>query len=517
MISLPRRHFLQQTGAAAAALALPAASPAQQPAQRIRMLPIEFGTGKMVFCDWWFVEAGYGLAFTERRQRETRDGSIFMPRGVRLRVGRPRLTPGPVIRPDKPADGVTMGGYCTLMKDGGKYRLWYESYLPLQGKDEEVKICYAESDNGLDWIKPNLGIFEYQGSKNNNLIYSRGHGASIFIDPTANAAERYKMIHLDKVPLQDHNGKQLEAFLFGAVSPDGIHWTRLPEPVIKHTSDTQSVAEYDPLKRKYVAYLRGWEPQSSAGYGGRRIVVRTESAEFGKFPDPVPVLALGPQDPPDADIYTNAYQRWPGADRAYLMTPAIYHRATDKVDLQLAVSHDGMRWHFPQREPFLANGEAGSGCEGAIYAGRGTVPLGKGTWAFPLACYARTHNMYFHATPEQPNQGGVCLATLREDGYVALEAESQGEFWTQPASFTGTRLLLNCWGLKGARVTVEFSDTYGKPLPGFALADCDGLSGDHLWSPVTWRGAGDLSSLRGQLLRVRFQLHRMRLHGFQLA
>jgi hypothetical protein len=245
--------------------------------------------------------------------------------------------------------------------------------------------------------------------------------------------------------------------------------------------------------------------------------VRTESAEFGNFPDPVPVLALGPQDPPDADIYTNAFQRWPGASRAYLMTPAIYHRAADKVDLQLAVSRDGVRWQFPQREPFLANGEAGSGHEGTLYAGRGTVALGNRSWAFPVSAYPITHNMSFQPTPERPSQGGVWLAALREDGYMAVEAESEGEFWTQPATFTGSRLLLNCWGLTGARVRVEISDREGQPMPGYALADCDGLTGEHLWSPVTWRGKSDVSALRGQLLRVRFQLARMRLHGFQFA
>jgi hypothetical protein len=71
--------------------------------------------------------------------------------------------------------------------------------------------------------------------------------------------------------------------------------------------------------------------------------------------------------------------------------------------------------------------------------------------------------------------------------------------------------------MKGARVKVEISDREGKPLPGFALQDCDGLTGEHLWSPVTWRGASDVSGLRGQLVRVRFQLHRVRLHGFQFA
>ncbi len=508
-----RRRFLRQSLAGAAALPLAA----QTPRPGIQVLPIEFGSQKMVFCDWWFIDAGYGLAFTEAQQQANNSRPMFMPYGVRLRVAKPALTPQAVIAPDIPTDGISMGAYCTMLKDGGKYRLWYESYQPLTRGDEDAKICYAESDDGFTWKKPNVGIFEYEGLKNNNLIYNNGHGASIFIDPTAKPDERYKMIHLDRVPLQLVNGKQMNAFVFGAVSPDGIHWKRLPKPLIKHTSDTQSVAEYDPVLRKYVAYLRGWDPQTRAGYGGRRMIVRTESAEFGNFPEPSMVHALGPEDPPDADVYTNAYQQWPGAGKAYLMTPAIYHRSTDNVDLRLAVSHDGTRWHFPDREQFIAAGEPGSGYEGTIYAGRGTVPIGKGMWAFPVARYKRTHNTAFHASAEHPHQGGLWLAMLREDGYITLEAETQGECWTQPATFTGSRLLINSWGVTGARVAIELTDADGKPFPGYALADCDGLSGEHLWSPMTWKGNAEVSALQGKLMRIRFSLNRVRLHAFQFS
>jgi hypothetical protein len=511
-----RRKLLTSAASTIVLSGLPRAA-AQTPRPGINVVPIEFGTTKMVFCDWWFVEAGFGLAFTQAQQAANHYRPMFMPYGVRLRVARPTLTERPVIVPDQPADGITMGGYCTMLKDGGKYRLWYESYLPLAHEDEDARICYAESDDGFTWRKPKLGIYEYQGTKDNNLVYNHGHGATIFLDPSAKPDERYKMIHLDAVPLQMVNGKQMNAFVFGAVSADGIHWKRLPEPLIKHTSDTQSVAQYDSVTRKYVAYLRGWDPQSRAGYGGRRMVMRTESPEFGNFPEPAMVLSLGPEDPPDADIYTNAYRQWPGAGRAYLMIPAIYHRGTDNVDLRLAVSHDGTRWHFPEREPFLQVGEPGFGYEGTVYAGAGTVPIGKNTWAFPVSRYHRSHNMGFQPTEEHPRQGGIWLAMLREDGFITLEAETRGECWTQPATFTGSRLLVNCWGLTGSRVAVEITSADGEPMPGFALDDCDGLTGEQLWGPMTWKGSSDVSALREKLVRIRFVLNRVRLHAFQFA
>jgi hypothetical protein len=511
-----RRQFLQQAGAAAALSCFHGSSSAQA-APPLRVVPIEFGSEKQVFCDWWFIEAGYGLVSSEAEQRQTHDGSMFMPHGVQLSVARPALSPAAVISPQTPTDGVLMGGYCTLLKDGGRFRLWYESYLPHETNDEEVRICYAESDDGISWKKPNLGLFEYRGSKDNNLVYRHGHGATVFIDPTAKPAERYKLVHLDKVPLQLVNGRQISAFLFGATSPDGISWTRLPEPVLRHTSDTQTVATYDAGLGKYVLYLRGWDPQSLLGYGGRRIVVRSESAEFGNFSEPAPVLALGPQDPPDADIYTNAYQRWPGAARAHLMTPAIFHRSSDRLDLQLAVSRDGIRWQFPQREPFVADGPAGSGAEGAIYAGCGTIAPVIGEWAFPVSCYGNTHNMNFTPTPEQPHIGGIHLARLPEDGYIYLEAKDSGECWTQPASFTGSRLVIHSWGFTGARVAIEITEQNGKPIPGYSLPECDALYGEQHSSTMTWQGKSDLSALRGKLLRVRFVLDRVSLYSFRFA
>jgi hypothetical protein len=512
-----RRQFMKQAGAAAGTLSyLPnLSSQAQRP--RIRDLPIEFGSDKNVFCDWRFVDAGYGLVASAARQRRTNDGSLFMPHGIKLSVGRPTLSEKPIIIADTPADGDYIGAYSTVLRDGGKYRLWYETYQPTMTGDADAQICYAESDDGFTWKKPNLGLFELNGSKNNNLVYTHGHGASIFIDPAASSSERYKMVHLGKVPLQIVNGKQIEAFVFGAVSPDGLSWKRLLQPLVKHTSDTQSIGEYDSVTRKYVLYLRGWEPRTHLGYGGRRIVMRAESSEFGNFSEPVSVLSLGPQDPPDADIYTNAYQRWPEAREAYLMTPAIYHRSSDHLDLRLATSRDGLRWQFPQSEPLLSYGAVGSGYEGAIYAGLGTLSLGKGKWAFPVTRYRKSHNMIFEPSSEQPTEGGLWLAMLREDGYIALEAEDEGECWTQPAVFNGSHMLINCSGITGAHVIVEIADEKGNPFPGYSLADCDGLAGEHLWSPMTWRGNEKVDRLSGKLVRIRFNLHRAQLHAFRFS
>jgi hypothetical protein len=173
MLQLNRRQFIQGAGGTIAGVSLAQSPPGPAPEPEFGVVPIEFGSGKMVFCDWWFLEAGDGLSFTPSQQRENHYGSTLMPRGIRLRTASPRLSPAPVLVPDTPSDGISMGAYCTLLKDGGKYRIWYESYVAGETNDEEARICYAESDDGYNWKKPNLGIFEDQGSRSNNLVYKR--------------------------------------------------------------------------------------------------------------------------------------------------------------------------------------------------------------------------------------------------------------------------------------------------------------------------------------------------------
>jgi hypothetical protein len=508
-----RRQFLQQTSAAAG-LAVPAH--AQTPRPEIRLVPVDFGAEKQVFADWQFIEAGYGLAFTVNEQKQNQSRPVFMPRGVSLRVFPPMVPERPGLVPETPADGILTGGYSTLLRDGGKFRLYYESYQSVTS-DEEAKICCAESEDGITWRKPDLGIIEFRGNRRNNIVYEAGHGGTVFIDPGAPAAERYKLVHVNRVPLQEYQGRQINSAVFGAISPDGLHWSRLPEPVMRHTSDTQSVAVRDVHTGRYVCYVRGWEPRTRAGYGGRRVVMRSESADFRSFPEPETVLAMGPEDPPDADIYTNAYQPWPGAANAHIMMPAVYHRAIDQVDVHFAISRDGRRWHRPLRDAWIPAGEPGSGLEGTLYAGVGLTPAGGGNWMFPLARYELTHNANRPEYFKGRRRGGLWLARIREDGVMGLCAETQGECWTQPATFAESRLLLNCWATRGGRVDVEIAGVDGKPFPGFSLADCDGLEGDHLWSPMRWRGNENTGSLAGKPVRLRFSLTRTRLYAFRFA
>ena len=40
--------------------------------------------------------------------------------------------------------------------------------------------CYAESKDGITWTKPELGLFEFDGSKANNIVWDGGRTSHNF-------------------------------------------------------------------------------------------------------------------------------------------------------------------------------------------------------------------------------------------------------------------------------------------------------------------------------------------------
>ena len=190
-------------------------------------------------------------------------------------------------------------GYCKILKDGNRFQMWYLTWF----YDQSIRghwmsrICYAESNDGIHWEKKRLGQYEFEGSKDNNIIAvgfcGYAHGHDVFIDPNAASPnERYKMIFGDFYRVRPYKGCPQYTTVNGAVSPDGIHWKSIGTPhgllIPSWGTDTQNVVFYDPNIRKYVAYSRynhyrkderGKKIQPSS-----RRIARTESRKFREFP-----------------------------------------------------------------------------------------------------------------------------------------------------------------------------------------------------------------------------------------
>ena len=92
---------------------------------------------------------------------------------------------------------------------------------------------------------------------------------------------------------------------------------------------------------------------------------------------------------------------------------------------------------------------------------------------------------------------------------------SGGELVTKPLTFSGKSLSLNFATSAAGSLRVELQDSQGKPLPGYALDDCEELFGDNIDRHVLWKAKTDLSSIVGKTVRVRFVLRDADLFSFQ--
>ena len=106
--------------------------------------------------------------------------------------------------------------------------------------------------------------------------------------------------------------------------------------------------------------------------------------------------------------------------------------------------------------------------------------------------------------------------TLRLDGFVSVQANMKGgELLTKRIRFAGRRLVLNFATSAAGSVQVEIQDEQGRPLPGFALADCPAVFGDTIERAVTWAGGSDVGALAGRTVQLRFVLKDADVYAYQ--
>lgn len=480
-------------------------------------MPYELGAKKQVFVDWDLIEPGYGLALGGDRPT-----SWEMSYGIKLAVHPPRLGTVPIIEADQPWES-DLNWHTSMFEDEGRIRVYYRTYDitggPTNNHVDNYRLAYAESEDGVNYVKPNLGTHELNGSTDNNIIHLGRPAASpvVFKDPSADDSERYKLVFRGQI-----DGTHQ---IWGATSADGLHWNVIEKPLLSgYSSDTHNVVAYSEEKGKYVGYWRGRRPVDGAPPQIRRTIAYAETDDFRTWPKPQTIIGPDVHDGPHADIYTNSYTAWPGAN-AHLMFPSLFERERDMLEMHLFTSRDGLRWERISRDPIIPQGEPGTFAENGIWAGAGLVSIKPGEWSLPVSTLAVTHNHhpYPDAKDYRLHRGHISLATWREDGFTSIEADSEGSFSTVPFVLRGGKLELNTWSSYGGLIQVELvevpderSRTYVPPVDGRGFDDTDVITGDNLHQTVTWNGESDISAWEGKNVRLRFKLHRSRIYAMQI-
>ena len=242
---------------------------------------------------------------------------INTPTGVKIEIEKGKLL-GPWLQSERPWEKAGTGPL-SVIQEGDRYRLWYgcswtvrdravvapDGRLKLGSEGGGSGVCYAESSDGFNWERPSLGIVEFEGSRDNNIISLSeldGIIGHVFLDPGAPREERYKVAGLTNIRTYRPEAKRMGGILGAAVSPDGITWKRLPEPLWDsyYNNDGGPSIYFDKTLEKYVLLTR-------QNYPRRRSIARAETADFRRWPHPTLVLTPGPLDAPSDDFYSNTY------------------------------------------------------------------------------------------------------------------------------------------------------------------------------------------------------------------
>ena len=536
--------------------------------------PVQLKGRAMYFTSWkyvrqgsfaWRVQVDPNASEAERQVGAWLKGdgtrpAVFettdMPRGIRL-VAQPAMKV-----PFKE------GQLAAQVFDDGRYKAWYvidpcPDPEPLSSKDKILPghnghVAYAESADGVNWTRPELGLYAYAGSRSNNLVWrgdlngsKRGfHGGCVFVD-SSSTEERYKMLNLGLITddewsaferrypgeadtmarRPDVGGFRCVFGVFGAVSPDGLRWKSLAEPLMIQHADTQNTCYYDVDRRLYVAYVRAWQVNERIAEGqlanspswitvGRRSIGRAVSKDFRHFHPPEIVVSTGADMPPSQLFYTNGKTTLPGCPDQHVMFPWIWELENDGGAVWLLTSPDGWHWSRVPGGPVVSPGRWGEP-DGAFVTCAGNLLEYPGDkWAIGYSGSPIPHKYPGRDLAQRkgllPGVPGVSgLATWPKGRLVALQADGEGEFATVCVVPPSERLRLNVDVAPSGYLKVAIR-TWGshRDLPGRSFADCERVIGNSLAARVTWNGEETIGH-QGRPISLRVQMKQARLFAIE--
>ncbi len=450
----------------------------------------------------------------------------------------PKAEPQPLIQADKPWERITYFAVCTyqIVHDSqGKWHCWYADwhYDPklfaerTNWYDIETSffhLCYATSEDGIHWTKPNLGLhYTEDGQDTNRILSDVKYGAIYIVTPIEDTFEQDATKRFKTLLVRCSNEVyRIEA----AHSPDGIHWTIYDTPPCFGTwgpyLNDMMVLNYDPLSRCYIANVRS--PYQAAApltlnspvansfvgpsepgawwKGNKRRVFQTESSDFLHWSQPYPIFEPDEEDNLDESFYGMCQTKVGDTHIAFVN---LFHECANTMEVRMASSRDGKSWGWAnQRQPWIAPEKMSGNQWDSVMTYLGVPPIEVGDEHWVYYAGAKNHHDWYMTGilegldhPEAKDMANVGyylgLAKMRLDGFVSLDTSPhrEGILVTRPFFPEGNRLVINAKVEEGGYVDVEVTDLDGKPLPGFSRADCDRFTGDSVRHVVTWNGKED--------------------------
>lgn len=409
-----------------------------------------------------------------------------------------RHAKNPLVVKDHPWEGTGphLGGTVLFDPSDNLHKMWYcvwNKHAYYNGLPFSYNVCYAESDDGVTWRKPALGVFDYEGSTENNCIRlgtDKTQNIDVCINPRPD-------IYPGKF-LSIHNQK---GGVFVSSSEDGKSFTRYCEkPAISYHSDTHNNFVYDEVRDRWFLYCR---PRAYAGDHKRRVSMQ-ESPDLVDWTHERTILVPSETEKPEfygmpvfrrGDLFFGALQ--------------VYDRSTGFMHVELVWSGDGVHWDQIATHPaFMERGTEGAWDAGMVLVGENPVVHDDELW-FYYGGFAFDHN-------SGDNPTGVGVAISETDRLIGVRPASEEPGYLLTRSVTPSsdaKLFVNA-KVKG-RLRAELRTDFNKPIEGFSLEDCDAVTDTGFREEITWKGRA-LGTVKREDIHIRFELENAELFTFGL-
>lgn len=453
-----------------------------------------------------------------KNQRELFVDDVILDKlnNLELRLGTP-VSAGKAIDLDEPWEG-NYGAYVTVLRADDKYRMYYRGQGGGANALSHV-TCYAESPDGIHWIKPRLNLYTIAGHETNNVVMAPSaeqstHNLAVLYDnrPGVPGSERFKAVGGVASSV-----KRPKRGLYRYVSADGIHWRKYKDSSALFTDgyamDSQNVLAWVPAENKYAIYLRVWtndKPGDTSLLKGVRTIARSVSDDFIHWSKPVR-MDFG--DTPLEDLYTNATQSYFRAPQIMIAMPfrfspnarvlsdsqmlangidrSMWQGVSDGV---LLTSRGGNKYDRKFMESFVRPGP-----DPRNWAARSNIP------SLGIVQTGPSEMSFFVTRAYSTNDCYLERMKMRIDGFSSLHAGyKEGTALTHPLVLNGNNFLLNYSTSSVGYVKVVITDKNGKEIPGFGAADAPPIVGDLIDAGITWKSGKTIRELSGKTVRIKF-------------
>lgn len=432
--------------------------------------------------------------------------------------------------------------YGTVINDGSKFRMWYlamfeSEIIGGQAPGFWRPMCYAESDDGINWIKPELGLVEFNGNKRNNICLIEGNPKSltrindflsILYEPQdPDPSRRYKAVYIAHVPYEDIRGglsnigykEKTPCVTICATSSDGLSWRVVgdrPADAGGERFEATSIYRFGDFYYSTGQLLSPWATLPDGRSAGR-VMLAYRSPDFAKWSKAKAFSFARPgqlTSPPVEgqqthmgaglwnrnNVLIGLYGIWQdGLDPDERPKGASHLLGTD-VDLGLIVSNDGIHFREPVTDfKVVPRGKKGEWDDVALLQGHAFVNNGDQTMIW-----------YSHwDTGGKLKTMEVGLATLRRDGFGYLsriEEDNDAHFITSTLRVDEIKKMwINVDGLSGdAPLSIELLDHLDSPLAGFSGKSSAVLDMDGTRVGVSWKEKKYLPVNQKFAVRVNF-------------